>query len=383
MNKLREYYWAYRNKISDKLFGMAKMPAKGKRKSRVLISYIIEPFKVVPSKGFSTFHTMYWECYEIARLFSERGYEVDIVNPKKRSFIPRKNYAVCFDSGHNFEKWINFLPKDCKKIYPILMTNWQEYNLAEKTRLKNLADRRGVSLIPRRQLPSTSNPEMANYLVGFGNKTIFASFEKYHKPIIFIPISAVVQYDFPENKNWDMAKKNFLWIGGGGAVLKGLDIVLEAFSKMPDLELHVCGPIAAEKDFVAEYDKELNGTPNIHVYGRIDVVGNKFKEIVTQCGAVVYPSGGDGTSGAIVQAMHAGLVPLISHETGVQEDSGYIPITDPTPEAVAKVVRDFSSLPNERVRELAKKTWLYARAIYTREEFSKAYARFMDEIMKI
>lgn len=383
MNKLQEYYWAYRNKISDKLFGMAKMPAKGGKKGRILMSYIIEPFKAIPSKGFSTFHTMYWECYEIARLFSERGYEVDIVNPKKISFVPKKKYAVCFDSGDKFERWSKFLPADCKKIYPILMSNWKEYNEAENIRLENLRKRRGVSLLPRRRLNPTRNPDLADYLVGFGNKTVFASFAQFAKPIVFIPISAVIQYDFPENKNWGKAKKNFLWIGGGGAVLKGLDVVLEAFSKTPDLDLHVCGPISAEKDFMTEYDKELNKTPNIHVYGRIDVAGQKFREIISACGAVVYPSGGDGTSGAIVQAMHAGLIPLISHETGVQENAGYIPITDPTPEAVVEVVRDFSNLSDTKACELSKNIWLYARRVYTREEFSKAYAKFMDDILKI
>lgn len=383
MNKIREYYWAYRNKITNKFFGRARMPARGKRKGYVLFSYISEPFTVPPSRGFSNFHTMYWECYEIVKLFNDRGYDCDIINPKNKKFLPRKKYAVCFDSGSNLERWIDFLPKNCRKICPILMTNWLEYNQAEKDRLKNLAERRGVSLRPHRELPPTRSPELADFLVGFGNKTIFASYDKFRKPIIFIPISAVVKYDFPENKDWTKAKKNFLWVGGGGAVLKGLDLVLEAFKKTPDLELHVCGPIHAEKDFVAEYNEELNKTPNIHVYGRIDVSGSKFREIIALCGAVVYPSGGDGTSGAIVQAMHGGLVPLISHETGVQEDSGYIPIIEPTPGAVTEAVTRIVNMPDRELKQFSRRIWNYARNLYTRENFSKFYARFIDEKLGI
>ncbi len=383
MNKLREYYWAYRNKITNKLFGQAYLPARGKNRGIVLISYIMDPFTILPGKGFSSFHTNYWECYEMAKLFSERGYAVDIVSPKNTGFIPKKNYSVCLDTADNFQRWIKYLPKDCQKIYPILMTNWKEYNEAENVRLENLRKRRGFSLSPRRRLEPTKNPELADYLVGFGNKTIFASYKQFNKPIIWIPISAVTKYDFPEDKNWNEAKKNFLWIGGGGAVLKGLDLVLEAFVDLPQLELHVCGPIHAEKDFIAEYDKELNHTSNIHVYGRLDVTGQKFRQIIKTCGAVIYPSGGDGTSGAIVQAMHGGLVPIVSHETGLREDSGYIPITDPRPESVALAVNEFSKKSAEDIRNLSKKVWLYARKVYTRDEFSKAYAKFIDEILKI
>lgn len=383
MNKIKETFWAYRNKLSNKLNGTAHIPAIGKKKGNVLISYFVEPFTQIASKGFSNFHTMYWECYEIARLFSERGYACDIIDMKDKKFIPKKKYAVCFDAGYSFERWSNFLPKECKKIYPILMSNWKEYNEAEKIRLENLKIRRGVSLLPRRALPPTTNPKLADFLLGFGNKAVFATYEQFHKPITFIPISCVIKYDFQENKDWDRTKKNFLWIGGGGMVLKGLDIVLEAFKKMPDLELHVCGPVHGEPDFVKLYEQELNNTPNIHHYGRLDVGGDKFKSIIDTCSTVVYPSGGDGTSGAIVQVMHAGIIPLISHETGIQENSGYIPLTDPTPEAIIEAVRKISNLSNTEIKTKAKSIWDYARRVYTREEFSKAYANFMDNVLKI
>ena len=382
MHNLLATYWAYRNKIANKLRGVVHMPARGRKKGDALISYIVEPFTVTPGH-FSNFHTMYWECYEVARLFAERGYAVDIVSAGNKAFIPRKPYAVCIDSEDNLERLRKYLPKDCKKVFPVLMSHWEAYNQAEESRLDALEKRRGARLVPRRKLKSSRNAEIADYLVGFGNKAIFDTFKRFGKPIFFIPISSVVQYDFPESKDWEKARKNFLWIGGGGAVLKGLDLALEAFAGMPDLHLHVCGPVQAEKDFVAAYTKELTRTPNIHVYGRLDVAGKEFRDIVNACAAIVYPSGGEGTSGAVVQAMHAGLVPIITHETGIREDAGYIPLVDPTPESVAKAVRNFSELPADEVRAHSKKIWDFARRVYTREEFSKAYARFIDTVLKL
>lgn len=383
LNKISRAYWAYRNKITNKLWGTAYVPAKGKRRGSVLISYITEPFTLAPWEKFSNFHTMYWECREIALLFSERGYGCDIINTKDGKFIPKKPYVICIDAENDLERLAKYLPKNCKKVFHILISHWEAYNTAEQNRLDRLEQRRKVRLAPRRKMSPTQNAEVADFLEGFGNKTIFNTFAQFKKPIFFIPISAVVQFDFPEKKDWGNARKHFLWVGGGGAVLKGLDMALEAFAVMPDLHLHVCGPVYAEKDFVEAYKKELEEAPNIHVYGRIDVGEKQFADIVDKCSALVYPSGGEGSSGAVVQAMHAGLVPIITHETGIQEDSEYIALENPTPESIAKTVKDFSNTPPEKIRLKAHSIWEYARTNYTRKTFSTAYARFIDEVLKL
>ena len=383
MYKTEEIFWAYKNKITNKLSGIVHMKASGKKKGDILISYITEPFTFTPWEKFPNYHTMYWECFEIAKLFSNKGYDVDIINAKDEKFRPKKPYIVCIDAENGLKRLSKYLPQNCKKVFHILISYWEVYNMSEETRIKDIEKRRGVKLLPRRKMKPSKNAEIADFLEGFGNKTIFETFSKFKKPIFFIPISAVIKFDFSENKDFGSARKNFLWMGGGGLALKGLDLVLEAFSKLPDLNLHVCGPIHGEDDFLQEYKKELYETPNIKVYGRLNIGGKKFKEIVNKCGAVIYPSGGEGSSGAIVQAMHAGLVPIITHETGIQENSGYIPLITPTVESVAKAVKDFSELPKESVREFSKKIWEYARLNYTRESFSKAYKRFIDDVLKI
>jgi glycosyltransferase involved in cell wall biosynthesis len=383
MTNLQKTYWAYRNKLTNKLWKYCHMPATGKKKGDVLLSYFTEPFTITPKQGFSNFHTMYWECYEIARLFSIRGYDVDIINSKDHVFIPKKKYAACIEAEDDLERLMKYLPKDCKKVFHILIMHWTTYNKCEQDRLDALEKRRGIKLFPRRKVPPSRDAELADYLEGFGNKTIFKTFEQFGKKPFYIPISAVALYDFPVNKDWGNARSHYLWFGGGGAVLKGLDLALEAFAKMPDLHLHVCGPIYGEKDFVEEYKKELTETSNIHVYGRIDPAGEQFKKIMNTCSALIYPSGGEGSSGAVVQAMHAGLIPIITHETGIQEESGYIPLINPTPDSITKVTRKFSALPETEIKEKAESIWKYARAHYTREEFSRNYDRFISEILHL
>ena len=200
MNKIYRTYWAYRNKITHKLWGIVHMPAQEKKKGDVLISYITEPFTLAPWETFSNLHTNYWECHEIASLFSKRGYSVDIVNANNRTFIPKKPYIVCVDSDNNIERFLPHLPKECKKVFPILISYWKAYNESEEKRLDDLEKRRGVRLLPKRKMLPSRNAELADYLEGFGNKTVFNTFKQFNKPIFFVPISSVVKYDFPDQK---------------------------------------------------------------------------------------------------------------------------------------------------------------------------------------
>lgn len=383
MNYLRKIYWAFRNKITNKLFHKVRLPAIGKKKGEILFAYITEPFTVLPWQSFSNIHTMYWECFEIARLFSEKGYAVDIIDSKKTKVISKKNYLAFIDTENNIEKFEKYLPKSCKKVFHILISHWSAYNKSEQDRLDYLERRKGVKLINRRKVSPSKSAELADYLEGFGNKAIFHTFEQFGEKPYFIPISTVLLFDFPKNKDFGEARKHFIWFGGGGAVLKGLDLAIEAFVKTPDLHLHICGPIFGEEDFVNLYKKELTKTPNIHVYGRIDVASDQFRELINKCGAVIYPSNAEGSSGAIVQAMHAGLVPIITHETGIQENANYIPLVDPSPESVAEAAINFSRLPLEEIKKKSLATWQYARNNYTRENFSATYGKFIKNVLNL
>lgn len=373
----------YSNKLTNKFCGVVHVPAIGKKNGDVLISYITEPFTKTPWEPLSNLHTNYWECHETARLFSERGYAVDIINWDNHVFVPKKQYKVCVDTQNNLEYLSRFLPKGCKKVFHIVSASPEFQNTAEKKRFEELKSRRGVFLAPRRQVPPSNNTAYADFLEGFGNKTVQATYATANKPIFPIPISAVQLFDFPELKDFNTARKHFLWFGGGGAILKGLDLVLEAFIKNPSLHLHICGPIAAEEDFVEVYKKELYETPNIHLYGRIDVTGDIFKKLTDTCGILIYPAFSEGTSGAVVQTMHAGIIPIITPETGIAEEAGAIIIDNPTVESISEAVRSFSVLPPEELQNTARKVWTYAHAHYTREAFSEAYARFIDDILHL
>ncbi|MBI5817162.1 MAG: glycosyltransferase family 4 protein [Candidatus Yonathbacteria bacterium] len=362
----------------------------GKKKGNVLLSYITEPFTRGYGEYFTDPHTNKWECAEIARLFSARGYAVDIINFDNLKFIPRKKYAVCIDIMQNLERLAKYLPANCKKVMHITSAYGEFQNAAEKQRLLELKQRMNISLAPHRTGIVSNNPAYADFLEGLGNQTIHTTYNKFKKDIYPIPISVAQEFDFPEQKNFEAARTHFLWFGGGGAILKGLNLVIEAFAALPQLTLHIVGPSVREKDFAEAYKHEL-ALPNIQYYPRPRISpsgemrsGNiPFRDIANRCAALIYPSASEGTSGAVVQAMHTGLIPIITKQTGISEDAPVIICDTPTVESIRNLAIQISKTDPLELRENALKAWSYARAHHTQKTFSEAYSRFIDNVLHL
>ncbi len=386
---MRNTLRAYKNKISNKLFGVVHLPYQGKKKGDVLLSYMTGPFTQAPGEFFTDPHSNYWECTEIARLLTERGYAVDVISSKNTTFTPRKPYAACVDVMQNLERLHTQLPPTCKKILQITSSDPTFQNKAEQGRLVALHARRKITLSSRRTEPSTHNAHHADFLAGFGNKTVHATYAAYGKPIFPIPISVTTQFDFPTEKDFTKARTHFLWFGGGGAVLKGLDLILEAFAQLPEYTLHIIGPAAFEEEFARAYATEL-ALPNIHRYprpqltkeGEMMVGDATFLSIANQCTTLIYPAASEGTSGAVIQAMHAGVIPFVTTETGIAEDAP-VHIITPTIETIMNTARMVASTDPLKLEQQAKEVWQWVRTHHTKETFTAAYSTFLDDVVKL
>lgn len=378
------YLSAYRNKISNRLFGVVHLksvtlPAKG----AVLLSYLTEPFTLLPGEALSTYHTSYWECQEMAHIFLSRGYDVDVISFKNRTFMPKRDYIIAIDVDVNLERLAKILNRDCKKIFHITAAHWKFQNAAEEKRLADLEKRKGVKLLPKRIMTPSKSAEIADYLEGLGGHFAHETYRFIGKPIFPLPVSTVCTYESPKGKDFDQIKKNYLWTGGGGAVLKGLDIVLDTFKGLPDYHLDVCGPIGAEEDFVALYKTELYDTSNIQFHGRIDTTSEEFKKILSQSLAVISVSASEGAGAAAIQAMHAGLIPIATKESSVPTEDFGVLIAEPTILSLTKAITDLSQESTGQLAARSEKSWEYVREHHTREAFHNAYDAFVDTILPL
>lgn len=348
----------------------------------VLVSYISHPSFLKDAEALPNNHTNYWESLQIARTFLDLGYCVDIIDFQNRKFLPKKAYSYFVGHRINFERIASLLNKNCVKILHIDAAHILFHNAAEAGRLLALQQRKGVTLRLRRFEWPNLAIEHADCATILGNAFTISTYRYANKPIYRIPVSTPVLYPWPEDKDWEACRRHFLWFSSFGFVHKGLDLVLDAFAGMPDYELTVCGPIDGEEDFKRAYHKELYQTPNIHTIDWVDISSPKFTEITNRCIGFIYPSCSEGQCGGVVTCLHAGLIPLISYESGVDvdPDSGFI-LKDCSIEEIRNSMRAVSRLSGRELKRMARTGWEFARANHTREKFAEEYRKAVLAIM--
>ena len=351
---------------------------------RVLLCYVNHPFFRKPGQPMPNDHTNRWESWQIAKTFLDLGYSVDVINENNDRFVPAKPYSIFVGNRTNFDRIAPLLSPDCIKILHIDTSHWLFHNLAECRRLEALKERRGVVLRALRNMVPNLAIEHADYGVVLGNEATISTYSYAKKPLFALPISSPLTYPWPDNKDFAGVRKTFLWFGSNGFVHKGLDLVLEAFTELPEYRLLVCGPlgIKSEKEFVSSYHKALYATENIEAIGWVDVTSPKFLEIARSCIGLVFPSCSEGLNGGVITCMHAGLIPVVSYESGVDvDDSHGVLLRESSVQEIKTAVKNLSLRDPQELAAMAKRNWELARAKFTRETFAATYSSIVSDIL--
>ena len=108
--------------------------------------------------------------------------------------------------------------------------------------------------------------------------------------------------------------RNFIYVGGI-SLEKGVDSILEYFSKHTKLELHLFGGMNAYQREIFDGYKQF---PNIHFHGAVskDVLNEQFKMMDVG----IHPSRFDAYSLAVGEEIGSGLPVIVSDNTGICDD---------------------------------------------------------------
>lgn len=361
----------------------ATLAPEGPPIGRALFSFIIDPFVLRPGELPSHDHTHDWESLEMARALVERGYAVDAIHWSNCTWLPdpAHRYDLIVDVRLNLERLAPILGVQCLRLFHAETAHRSVHDGAQRARHQALARRRGFDLPPNRLLEDNRAVETADAMTVLGNSFTIESYAFAGKPTWRVPISNPFLYPLPE-RDWESARRTFLWFGSGGLVHKGLDLVLEAFAAEPELTLLVAGPIERERGFERAFAKELYGTRNIETIGWLDVASPQFLEVARRCGALVYPSCSEGGGGSAITAMHAGMVPILTRSASVDTDPSFgLEIGGDTVEAVRTAVCAFAALDPGATSAMAQRAWSFAREHHTQESFALGWRRALDQIL--
>ena len=356
-------------------------PARAPR-GYLLLSYMLEPFLGESSRP-AFAHSRFWESYDMASAFLEEGFAADVIRYTNRSFVPRQRYDFVIDARRNMERLAPVLDPRCVKIMHLDTSHLLFHSAAELNRLHALYRRRGAALQPRRIESPNHGLDIADCATLLGNETTRATYGPVRKPIYLLPVTPTLLHPEMRQRETDANRRNFVWFNSVGMVHKGLDLVLEAFAAMPDLNLIVCGRVTEEEDFVDAYRRELFETPNIRLVGWLDASSAALREIFDTSIATILTSCSEGQSSAIVTCMHAGLIPIVSRQCGVdvRDDSGIVLENCSVPEIQA-AVRRIAQLPTDRLAHMSQAALKFVQTNHTRERFSATYRRIVRELIE-
>ena len=325
-------------------------------------------------------HTNAYEVTAMAEVYRDLGFRVEIIDWNNTAYVPSADCRIAIDIHGNLERWQGALPSDCKRVLHATGPHWLFWNHAELARLQAVQARKGVALKPRRQVEPSRGLEVADEVVVLGNEFTRQTFLFGRKPTTRVPLSSAYEFAWPAERDFENARKRFLWVGSYGMVHKGLDLALDAFAGMPDLELTVCGRPEKEEDFYHLYEGQLLKTPNIRLHGWLDMATPDFVEIARTHAGVIYPSSAEGGAGSVIHCMHAGMLPVCTTEASIDLGDFGVHVESGTVEAVQKACRTVADMPASEVEARARGAYEHVRRVHTRERFRENYRIFAASV---
>lgn len=377
---IRKYRTEFKKKMKDWIGGDAASKVQKNAKGNALVSYMKDSMLLSDGDKNLMYHTNRWENREIANIFFELGYNVDCIDANV-AFYPKKKYDVIFDIGDKLVRLEKSLKPGAVKFLHLTGSWWKYNNVEEQKRLDFLEQRRGVKMTLERVGENNEAAiEAADICSLVGNEHTLNTYpEKYRNKIKLINLTGSELSRVKQPGEYYPAEKEFLWMGGAGPVHKGLDLLLEVFSKHPEWKLNVMSKISRKGRFYELYKKEMFELSNIKFHGLVMPSSEKFNEIAGRCFAYVNPSCAEATSTATVTALSYGLYPLISRDNGFDlPDGAGMYLDDCTPAGIEKAISAVWKKPEAEVVEATATVQKITLEKFSRQQFTDTMREFIE-----
>lgn len=311
----------------------------------------------------------------IPKVLNQLGYVVDIVNWDDTGPIDGNYDVILFHGGKNFSEIIKLKKPTNKLIYYSTGSYWKYHNQQEEARLKYFERRHGIKYkLDRAIVDSEEEPNrQSDAIVVLGNHDTALTYGKFPKVYNLEGASMPLQ---PRNiRGREDGKLGFLFMAGPGNLHKGLDIILDAWTKLPDkYELHIVTYL--DDEFKKFYERQLYHSTNVVTHGYVLQRSDQYNEIIKKCQLSILLSCSEGSPGSVIESLHQGLVPIISKQSHVDLDGhGYV-IEKNTPEEITRLV---NSLNKESIESLI----VAQKSIQTWATEHFAVARYEHNLSKI
>lgn len=373
--RIENFLWRFIHKFNLSVTYKSKI---GKKSPWVFIPYIPEAC-YRRDQAYLNGHQNRREMKQIVSLFNDFGFNVFVQNYTDTSLKLSTPPSIIFGLEPGFEaackKWPNAI-----KIYYATGAYWKFQNGMTKKRTDEFNAKFGANYPYQRLVSETNRCEIADYIFQIGTKFTIETYPKHLQSKILIIRQSNTLVNPPAiNKDFSN-KKDFLWLGSSGTILKGLDLTIEYFKVHPNLQLHVVGHV----DESFKKILETSACSNIHFYGFLNTSSELFIEIASKCNFLIYPSCSEGCPGAVINSMLYGIIPIVTKWAAIDNINslGFM-LKDFTIDAIDDAVNWTSDLTSKQIELFSQTCKQYVLRNYSLTQFRNDMDKALKSIINI
>lgn len=354
-------------------------------KKRILISYILPS-----APGSPIFHTNKQEIPLIIEVFEELGYVVDVVNWDDIEYTPNPNinYDIVFGFGYPYER-IGFMLNVPIRIYYATGAEAVAANSFIRERMNYLLKRRKLRIFDSRYAPTNKQVEQSTDIISISNDHIGKTYtDKYPEKPFYTQTPTALASNITEdeiiqiinNKDFSRARRKFLFLGGGGSLCKGMDLLLDVFAARLDIQLDICIS-SLEPEFIESYREILYKSPNIHFHQHVNINSDTFKQLVEECAYVVAPSATEGSNTSVLTCMNHGLIPIVTEGAGVTVNKLGFKLDSYEIEYIGERLEALTNKDGQELKRLALENLHHSRYKFSEVHFKESFLQNIKQII--
>lgn len=347
------------------------------------VSYIASVFYNRDNAQALNQHQNKREAIRIVEILNELGYNVYVQDFQSQRKLPKlRNVILVFGHNPNLYRATKKYPNAIIVRYST--GSYYAHQNSQITKMTDYINNKYKSNLPYRRMVSDGESvdivlNDSTKVLQVGSKFTIGTYpDKYKSKIHLIHQSTQITTNIEIT---DAKENEFMYLGSSGNLLKGIPLLVEFFTKVTDLKLHIVGPM--EEDYMAIVKDEI--TPNIVFHGFMNVCSQDFVDVAKKCNFIIFPSGSEGCPGSVLCAMQYGLIPIVTPWAAFDEieEYGYLMDYNWNTNSIEQGVKWALSLtPSDRLQHKLK-CKVYVQDFYNLERFGDEFKKFITETLQL